>query len=463
MSNLFASMRASATALDALQRSASASENNVTNASTPGYAKQRLLLKALDFDPSKGLTGGAVSGEMSSSRDQFIETAVRSQASKLGEAQDKAGQLALIESAFDLNSGTSISPNLDKLFRAFSEWSIAPSSTAAKENVIAAAADVAGSFNSTAGELARAGQNAETRIRTTLTNISDLASRIQQHNVDIRKGGASDAGVDASMHSDLEQLADLVDAQVVWQDDGTATVLIGKQTPLVMGDRKFDFTVATSGGKIQVVDQDGADVTGNMIGGRIAALLDVRNSVVPGYVGTASDPGDLNRLAKTFADRVNDLLTAGDPDPSLSVKLFEYAGPGSEAASLRVNPNMNAGVLSASDLTKTPPVANGRALTLAGLAHPVASADMIDSMSFVGFIGKISADVGRVADEANTAIDSRRQMLAQARTMRDAVSGVSMDEEAVALVQFQRAYQATARMVSVLDEISKMAVNIGRV
>jgi flagellar hook-associated protein 1 FlgK len=88
---------------------------------------------------------------------------------------------------------------------------------------------------------------------------------------------------------------------------------------------------------------------------------------------------------------------------------------------------------------------------------------MIDSMSFVGFIGKISADVGRVADEANTAIDSRRQMLAQARTMRDAVSGVSMDEEAVALVQFQRAYQATARMVSVLDEISKMAVNIGRV
>jgi flagellar hook-associated protein FlgK len=38
-----------------------------------------------------------------------------------------------------------------------------------------------------------------------------------------------------------------------------------------------------------------------------------------------------------------------------------------------------------------------------------------------------------------------------------------MAEEAVALVQFQRAYQATARMVSVLDEISKMAVNIGRV
>ena len=124
---------------------------------------------------------------------------------------------------------------------------------------------------------------------------------------------------------------------------------------------------------------------------------------------------------------------------------------------------MNAGVLSASDPTKTPAVANGRALTLSGLAHPVSSADMIDSISFVGFIGKISADVGRVAAEANTAIDSRSQMLAQARTMRDAVSGVSMDEEAVALVQFQRAYQATARMVSVLDEISKMAVNIGRV
>jgi flagellar hook-associated protein 1 len=462
MSSLFASMRASATALDALQRSAAASENNVTNASTPGYAKQRLLLKALDFDPANGLAGGTAAGKLTSSRDQFIETAVRSQASKLGEAQDKAGQLALIESAFDLNSGTSISPNFDKLFRAFSEWSVAPSSTSAKENVIAAAADVAESFNSTAGELARAGQNAETRIRTTLTSISDLASRIQQHNIDIRKGGQSDAGVDASMHTDLEQLADLVDAQVIWQDDGTATVLIGHETPLVMGDRKFDFTVASSAGKVQIVDQDGADVTGTMAGGRIAALLEVRNNVVPGYLGTASDPGDLNRLAKTFADRVNQVLTAGDPDPSLSVNLFEYAGPGSAAASLRVNPNMNAGALSASDPTTTPAVSNGRALTLAGLAHPVSSADMIDNMSFVGFIGKISADTGRVTAEANAAIDSRRQMLAQARTMRDAVSGVSMDEEAVALVQLQRAYQATARMVSVLDEISKMAVNIGR-
>ncbi|MEJ7607202.1 MAG: flagellar basal body rod C-terminal domain-containing protein [Bryobacteraceae bacterium] len=53
-------------------------------------------------------------------------------------------------------------------------------------------------------------------------------------------------------------------------------------------------------------------------------------------------------------------------------------------------------------------------------------------------------------------------MVAQARSLRSEASGVSLDEEAVKLIEFQRAYQASARMVSILDEMTQIAVNIGR-
>src|SRR4051794_9661739 len=106
MSNLLASLRTSANALDIIQQSAAASQNNVTNASTPGYAKQRIQLQALAFDPSAGLSGGVTAGKLVSSRDQFAESAVRRQNSQLGSAQETATQIGVLESAFSLNDST---------------------------------------------------------------------------------------------------------------------------------------------------------------------------------------------------------------------------------------------------------------------------------------------------------------------------------------------------------------------
>lgn len=471
MSNLFSSIRASVTSLEALQRTAATTENNVANASTPGYAKQRMKLASTAFNPSAGLTGGVVAGALTSSRDQFVEAEVREQASQLGNAEEKAAQLAFVEAAFDLNDSGGVSPNLDKLFAAFSAWTVAPSSVSAEDNIIAAAKDVAGSFNRTAQAVQRSGQGAETRIRSTLDRINDLADRIRQHNVEVRKGAGGDAGLDASVHRDLEELSGLVEMQTIWQADGTATVLIGKETALVMGDRRFEFALtpdptplpanlAGAAGKVLITAADGSDVTSTFDGGKIGALLEFRNGTIPAYLGSAAGPGDLNRLAKTLADRVNTILTAGDPNPALSVPMFRYSNDVSAAATLEVNPAMQPSALSASDpLTAT---GNGRALSLAELARPSASADMIDNLSFVGFFGKIAADAGRLAGEASQAIDSHTHLLSQARTIREQISGVSLDEEAVNLVAIQRAYQATSRVITVLDEITQMAVNIGR-
>jgi flagellar hook-associated protein 1 FlgK len=69
----------------------------------------------------------------------------------------------------------------------------------------------------------------------------------------------------------------------------------------------------------------------------------------------------------------------------------------------------------------------------------------------------------RVGDELNTATDSqqvRQSAVAQTKDLRQQTSGVSLDEEAVALMQFQRAYEAASRLVTILDQLMEDTIGM---
>ena len=53
-------------------------------------------------------------------------------------------------------------------------------------------------------------------------------------------------------------------------------------------------------------------------------------------------------------------------------------------------------------------------------------------------------------------------MTAQARTLRDTASGVSLDEQAINLIEFQRSYQATARVLTVLSDLTQTTIDLIR-
>jgi flagellar hook-associated protein 1 FlgK len=194
-----------------------------------------------------------------------------------------------------------------------------------------------------------------------------------------------------------------------------------------------------------------------MKSGQLGALLSFRNETIPSLSGSMTDPGDLNRLAGAFADRVNQIVTGGD---MAAAKLFSYTSLGSAAQSMQVPDTMVPGALSAA--TSSPVSSNGRALALAALAHPGKAADEIDGLSYVSFFGNISAKVGRLSREADESLTAHRQLHAQALDVREEISGISLDEEAVTLVAIQRAYEATSRMIAAIDEMTQIAVNLGR-
>jgi flagellar hook-associated protein 1 FlgK len=145
----------------------------------------------------------------------------------------------------------------------------------------------------------------------------------------------------------------------------------------------------------------------------------------------------------------------------LALFTYDAANSTASARTLAVNPALTAAQLAAID-PGPPYIGNGVALKLAALASPTDPAGKIDGLSYVEFFGEMAALAGREAAAADNGLSLQRDRSAQARALRDQLSGVSLDEEAIHLVEFQRAYQATARMISVLDELTQVAVNLLR-
>ncbi len=479
MPNLLNSLLSSANALRVFERVLVVSQNNVANASTPGYAAQRLSLQAVDFQPELGLMGGVRAGHLESARSLYAEQAVRRQCESLGFFSQAAQSLAGIESAFDMSGERGISGALNRLFESFSAWSLTPNSANARASVIESAGQLSDAFHETASMLAGATIDADRQIRETIAQINRIGARLQEYNLEGRRGAIEEAGLDTRIQAALEELSELVNFDAIFQADGSVTVLLGGETPLVVGANRYEVSAsfftpsdpppvyAGATPSAHVLDANGRDITYQIDQGKLGGLLNVRNEVLPFLRGDGRQPGELNRLAMSIADRVNAILTSGrvsdGPPPENGVPLFTYdaGNPTLAAQSLAVSPGITAEQLAAID-PGPPYVSNGTALRLAALASPRDASDKIDGFSYTEFYGGIAGRVGQALSEAREGQEFKAQMVSQARYLRNEISGVSLDEEAMRITEFQRAYQANARMVTLLDELTETAVNLLR-
>lgn len=451
MGNLLVSLLNSANALSVYDNALATTENNVLNASTPGYAKQVQVLTALPFDLSAGLPGGVGSGSVVSSRNAFAEEAVRTQQSQLGYQQQIASDLQQLQNYFDPSSKSGIPASLDGLFNSFSQLSVNPNDTVSRQAVLDQAEQVTISFQHTATGLGAASNAVDDETRAAVDAINRLAEQIAQINTERGHNSASgmDAGVEASLNADLEELSQYANFKALQQPNGAVTVYLGGQTPLVLDDQALKLQADFSSPQTRILNPQGADVTTQVESGKLGGLLEVKNTALPAYLDS------LNTLAKSVSDQVNAVLSNGiDASGNTpSEDLFTYNDAVGAAITLAANPLTPDQIAAA---LPDAPGGNGNALALAQLAN----AKPVNGYSFSQFYGSIAGGVGRDLSNANDATAIDRQLLTQSQTLRNHLSGVSLDEEATNLIAYQRAYQATSKLVTVLNDLTQTVIDI---
>ena len=474
MSNVIATLNTAGQALGVFQDALTTVQNNITNANTPGYASQSVNFAAQPFDLLSGLVGGVAAKGLNSARNEYAEEEVRRQLSTLGMYESQSSATATIATNFDPSGNAGIPAALNQLLQSFSAWSLSPNDNSAKQQILGDASSLATTVHQMAASLSNNDQDLQGQIGGTVQQINNLTSQIQQLNVAIGQtqhpGQNVDPGLDAQLHNDLQQLSELVDFSQVFQPNGTVTVVLSGGSPLVIGDQQFALTAkaAVPGGSanpgapptMSILDSNGNDITSQLTAGKLGGLLDAHNRVMASILGDGTQAGSLNVFAKSLADTINGILQSG----TVSVggangqALFTYDNSDATHAanSFALNPNITTAGLAPVDNSGK---ANGNALKLASLANSTTNGG-IGGQTFASYFAQIAQFVGNATSTASTNQNTQQQIVTQAEQLRDQTSAVSLDQQAIQLQQFQKSYEATAKLVNVLNSVTETTINM---
>ena len=446
MGSLFTTLRNAAGAIAVYDRVFSVIQNNITNADTPGYVRQEQSIEALPFEPAGGRPGGLIAGPLVSARSEYLDQDVRNQQQLLGDARQRASDLGQVEPLFDLTSDFGIPGALNQFFNSFSHLGVNPNDQVARQTVIDASAQLAQSFNRTASGINQVSSNVANQTASAVAEINRLTAQIASLNQQYRASAAAthDAGLDAQMHQALEDLSGLVNFSIIKSDNGSINVYAAGQSPLVIGNNPYSLSAGFASGQTVILDGQGNDITSKLTSGKLGALIREKNTILPGYLA------NLNVLAQTLADQVNTTLAQGvdKNGQTPAVNLFSYNLPGDAALSLAVT-NITPDQIAAA----LPGAAGGNGNAIA--VFQLANAPVLNGFTFTQYFGNVGAQVGRDVSRARQDQSQYQDLVTQAQQLRSQETGVSLDEEAARLLQFQQAYQAVAKVVTVLDELTQ--------
>jgi flagellar hook-associated protein 1 FlgK len=456
MGSLFTILHMSSNALGAFQQAMNVTANNTANASTPGYAKQVAQFESQPFDTQLAVGGGVAYGGTVDTRDQYAEQNVRQRVSDQGQATQESTQYTSLQAVFPIDGQSGISPALNAFFNSFSALTTTPNDSSLRQNALDSAQQVAQAFNQSINQLDQVSQGVQQELTAQVGQVNQIAQQIASINQQIEEnaGAATDPGLSANMSQALEQLSQYADVSAVKQDNGTVNVSFG-QASLVSGDTSLPLQLVPGAGQMVLEDSQGNDVSQGLQSGSIKAALNMTSSVIPATVAS------LNQLAQSFATAVNGALEGGVdqtgiPQGNLQAQdLFTFSAANGAAATISVNP------LTTSQLALAAPAAAGGNAIAVQVANLQQATNLIpgQTQTLSQNYASLVAQVGQMVSNAQNDQTTTESLTAQAQSARQSVQGVSLDEEAMNLLEYQRGYEAMSKFVQVIDEITLELIN----
>ena len=454
MSGLNTSLNIGIQALEATQAALNATSNNIANANTPGYTREipQFSENAETLSGSEVNGGGVNLDGLQSVRDELLNLQIAQQTSLQSSTDTESASLQEIQTNF-ASTGNDIASELTAFSQSLTQLSANPSSSAIQQSVLASGQNLAQAFNTTANALTSAQSDADSQVTQTVAQINSLTQQIAQLNGQLSQltQSGQDGGTIEDQRDELvQQLSTLTGISVSQSSDGE-TITTANGSPLVMGGQSYTLQTTTgSDGMQHVLDSAGNDITSSIQGGQLGGAIQIRDQVIPGYVS------QLNTLASQFATAFNAAQAKGyDSNGNVGGNFFSVSsGTAGAAASLSVAITDPSLIAISSDGSAG---SNGNVANLsAALTNALPSGQSVSS-GYANLVFQVGSDASNASSQS-TAIG---QNLLQLTNQQSSVSGVSIDEETTNLIRFQTAYEAAARIVSTIQALNTVTLDMG--
>lgn len=488
------------------QRALNVANNNISNASTPGYSKE--VGKIVTNEPYTSFDGTGMVGTGSTLvsvdrlRDDYLDNRYWSENGSSGEWSVKNTNLDDIQAVFNEPSDSGFLTEINNFYSSLQDLSKDPTSLPARTSLKENAITLAKYFNDMSGSLQSLQTQYNSNVKSDVDQINSYANQIRDLNEQIYNYELS--GEKANTLRDQRGL--LVDklskiANINVQE--TQVGILGNGIP----DMRFSIQIGghdlvnhLTVDQIQYVQRTAAqkknpdDIDGlydlqwaggnpvNLDSGELKSYIDVRDGngdVTTGsknaYKGVPFYEQKLDNFVQTFVKSLNEGTSGGSGftngyglDGSTGIKLFTASGSSSASFTdyttlTAANLSVSADIMADDGIRKIPASdtygSTGNANIIQNVLNQRHDTSMFAEGAPEDYMNSLVATLGVDAQEAKKMNIVQDSVVKHIDNSRQSVSGVSLDEELANVVKYQQIYGASAKMISVMDQLYDLAVN----
>lgn len=421
MSGLLSTLNTAKSGMNVSQVAIQTTSHNISNINTPGYSRQRVNQSASSPYSMPGKNSNFGAGQIGTGaqiddvtriRNSFYDYQYRSESHQYGSTSVKYEYFKNIEGIFNEPSDTAISSSLNSFFNSWSELSKDPQSSGVKSVVIENGKYLSNSINSAFKRLESLEEGLDKQSEYIMDEVNSMLSQLDklEKNIKIIQGSGK------SPNDFLDQRDQLLD---------------NLSFKLNINDKDVKATLKKAYDANGKVTLDDLTKSGVKISGELEGTLSMKKEINKYKDG-------LKQLANTITSNVND--AAGQE--IFKAKDGELISINPEMLQEPEKINVTADIaLKVYELKSEKVNINGKDMTINTFYN-----------SMIQDLGQSSAAV--IRDESN-----QSKLLENIDSSRSSVSGVSLDEEMISLVQLQHTYSANAKVMSTIDSLLDVVVN----
>ena len=458
---LNAALNSGRTSLQTNQKAIEITGLNVANVNTEGYSRQTPNLTPYpslnfgDFFIGTGVTVGSVGR----SHDVFLDGRIKEKSADVGLESSMANPLAELERVIGIGDG-SLSDEFDQFFDAWRQLSTNPGGEVERQMVLQRGELIGNAFANVYNETQQVVKNINTTIVSKIDGVNLRLDEIAQLNNRISSLELS--GQDANSDRDrrdllLKELSGQIGASSFETSNGTVSVQLANGMPLVEGTKATHIAATYAGTDVNLELDFGTTtipLDRTALGGEFRGLYNVRDVTIPDVVNR------LDQLAYTFATEVNTMHQAGtDLNGNAGQDFFVQPAAVLDAASSLVMNITSTAEIAAG--TSGAPGDNTNSLAILDLEQQQFAA-LGGNDTLVSYYGKIASTVGVETARNRQAQEGYEDSLIQLQNLRDGVDGVSLEDEMINLLKYQKGFEASAKFLSTVDEMMATLLTLKR-
>ncbi|OGU10256.1 MAG: flagellar hook-associated protein FlgK [Geobacteraceae bacterium GWC2_58_44] len=457
---------------------------NIANVNTPGYSRQEVVMENRPVGTSNGfaLGSGVQIQTVRRSYDGMLQQQIVNSNSTYQQNLARQQALQQIQPSFNELASDGLGKAVDNFFGAWQDLSANPAGSAERQALLSRSQILVDTFRQMNGSLATVARTADNNLVGIGAEVTDHARNLALVNTQIL--ATNSVGGNANELLDqrdllLQKLSDKIGITSTLASDGTATVTLAGGEQLVSGTRYATLYTRASAavpptnnirlsglGNPPPANNPAldADVTGTVGGvgnslGELGGMLQVRDSIVPGYISK------LDEMASTLVSAVNAQHSAGYGLDGLTGSNF-FAAAGGSAATIALDGGLTAakiaaGFPSVADPAPTSTGNNANTLKIAALQQ-TSFAFGTGSATLDGFYNAMVGGVGIDTQGAQNTAAQGAAFLKQLNALRSSNSAVSLDEELTNLTKYQRAFQGSAKVINAATEMLDVVMGLVR-